>query len=539
MLMRPAHRRRNELGSALIAAIALMIIGSFVATAIYMSARSSADGSRQQLESQAAEQLVRDAGTMLASVYSSNESGEFDGFVPSRAALQRYVQTVAGGRVLDNQSREIPAGLRTVDSRRITDLDQRVTVAQPIDGTAAGGRTGYWQILSARLPSWQTTRGARVAVWIRAWTGSNGAYSKAQVYRLTFRPEWFGDYQMLVDGPIMFGPTTRLNGRVHSNGYRTSFYNSYDTQYDSPSNLAIQFMPGARCVGNAQVSTSAKNIGGAGIGGCPAANRISSRVPRINLLRAQDLITRLQAMCYPRQQPVPGISLYCSNTSAPITVQLRGSQVIANGSSRTARYSSDVPGTVQGAVIVAQGDVRLHGTLSGNSRALVIAAARPGATFSGSGSAPSIWVTAGPAVGVAANSPGASFGAVAEGDVIFDETRACPLQARGAFMSISGLMSMHPDWRSVFPTPGGRPCNGPLNVEGSIVGHYPPAMISGNNSGYHGSRTYSYLGSLYDNPPPLFPTSQDWSVLDMSIADLDCFTGVTLNTSSTSPRCLA
>ena len=73
----------------------------------------------------------------------------------------------------------------------------------------------------------------------------------------------------------------------------------------------------------------------------------------------------------------------------------------------------------------------------GDVGVLVVAASLPGAARYGTGSAPSVWVTGGSSVGTAADDPATSFGAVAEGDMIFDETRACPLAARGAFSPAS------------------------------------------------------------------------------------------------------
>ena len=46
----------------------------------------------------------------------------------------------------------------------------------------------------------------------------------------------------------------------------------------------------------------------------------------------------------------------------------------------------------------------------------------------------------------------------------------------------------------------------------------------GNNAGYT-TRQYSYLTSLYDNPPPMYPTAADWEVTNFAQADLQCFTG--------------
>lgn len=516
MLRSPAHRR--ETGSALIAAIALTVIGVFIVVAIMAMSRSSSEGARAKLEAQASEQLARDAGSMLATIYSSVDSGEHDGFVPSATALQQHSAAI-GGRVVPNS--RLGSGLGVIDAQRVPP-DRRVTVQQQLDS----GRTGYWQVLSARLPDWGLTSGGRVTIYLRTWTMGGGRATKPMVYRLDFRPTWFGDYQMLFDGPVAIGRTTQLNGRVHSNGYRASFYNQYDPQYDA--GLAIRLEAGARCVGNARLSVSNRGIGGPGIGGCPAANRIAARTPRVNILRAQDMATRLRAVCALPPSRRPSVQIACLPAAPTTTVRLAGNIVFAGGRTLNAAVAGNAPGRNQGAIVVASGDVQLSGTLGANARATVVAASPPGSSRFGTGSAPTIWVR-GTQVGSAAGARRSAFGAVAEGDIIFDERLACPLYARGAFIAVSGLPSMHPTWRSPFPTAGGVPCRGNLTIEGSIVAHYPPAMMQPtNNSGYAGTRTYRYLGSLYDNPPPMFPTADDWALTAMSPANLDCFRNGTL-----------
>lgn len=515
---RPA---RCESGSALVAAIAVLVLGAFVVVAIFTMARASSSSSKAQLASQASEQLARDAGAMLATIYSSGDAGEFDGFVPSRTVLQRHA-TAIGGAVVDNSTFS-GSGLHTVDSR--VPGDRRVAVSQPLDAQ----RTGYWQVLSGRMPTWGFTSGARITVYIRTWTQGGGITSKPQVYRLDFRPTWFADYQMLFDGPVAIGSTARLNGRVHSNGYRASFFNQYDAYYTA--GQAIRLESGAQCVGNAKLSVSNLRIAGPGLGGCPAQFRVAGTSPRINLLRAQDSAAKLRAICALPAGSRRGIQMLCLNTTSRITVRLAGGSVVANGTSLNATVTGNVPGTSQGAVVVTGGDVSLSGQLGANARATVIAAAPAGATY-GTGSAPSIWIEGGGNVG-AADAPGSSFGAVAEGDVIFNERAACPLHVRGAIVAISGMPSMHPTWRIPLPVPGGVPCRSAFNMSGSIVSHFPPSMQSPtNNSGYQGARNYSYLGSLYNNPPPAFPTAEDWMMVGMSPANLDCFQGVNFRDST-------
>jgi hypothetical protein len=335
-------RRHDEAGVAIVAAVAMMLFGAFVVVAIMMSSRASSDGARVQLASQASDQLARDAGSMLATMYSSVESGEFDGFVPSRTSLERHASAI-GAKVVPNGS--LPSDLGRVDTARVPG-DRRFAVEQSLED----GRTGYWQVLSARLPTWGQTRGGRVAVYVRTWTSGDGITTRPMVYRLDFRPSWFADYQMLFDGPLLVGDTARLDGRVHSNGYRASFFGQYDPQYDS--GVTISFAAGARCVGNARVSVSAGALGGPGVGGCPAANRVAGRAPRINILRAQDMAAKMRALCAAGGGAARGIDLGCLTQTTPVTVTLGPGSVSAGGRTFDATVRGDAAGDNLGSVFV-------------------------------------------------------------------------------------------------------------------------------------------------------------------------------------------
>lgn len=507
----------------MIAAIAIMVIGAFIAIAIFSMSMSSADGSRTKLESLAAEQLSRDAGTVLAAIYSTGGSGEFDGFVPSADRLRPHAAQLGGQVIANSALTGAMASLAVVDAQRVP-AAARVTVTQPLQD----GRTGYWQVLAARLPTWGTTAGGRVTVYVRTWTAGNAsAPTKPLVHRLEFRPAWFADWQMLFDGPFWLGSTAQLNGRVHSNGYKASFFGTYDTMYEE--GAAIRLDAGARCVGNARLSTSALRIDG-NLALCPAANRVTEHVPRVNLLRAHDVARHLRPLCGAGHT---GLTVVCLPGAGVHTVRLQGNRVIADGRPYMANVAGDRPGDHQGVVVIADGDVRLGGALGPRARALVFASS-PNGQAAGSGSAPSIILdgSGSTQVGVS-NAAGASssFGAVADGDVIFDERSFCPATYRGAMVAISGIVSMHPEFRTPIytaTTPKGTPCRGNLAIEGSIVAHFPPSMYqppSTLNSGYHGLRRYGYLGSLFDNPPPMFPTASDWAMVTNTPANLDCFEG--------------
>ncbi|MCW2962549.1 MAG: hypothetical protein JWM25_1862 [Thermoleophilia bacterium] len=503
----------RERGGALVAAIVLMLLASFIIVAIMVSSFSSRDGTRSKQEDATGQEVARTAGTVLSSIYSSLSAGEHDGFVPNAATLTRYVD-VAGGAVVANSS--LRADLGTVDTARVPAYG-RFTVQQPL----SGGRMGNWQVYSVKLPTWGTTKAGKVVVFVRIWTAAGGTTTKPIVYRMEFRPSWFADYQMLIDGPIRFGIGATLEGRVHSNGYQTSFFNSYASW--APTGDKIRIDPGVTCTASARVSTSVGNIVGCGSVARPNTGA------RINLLRARDTAAEVRRICQGPAAERPGISMACPAATSEVTVSMSPADNMVRLSTgevlnaNVTNPAAGIPGTNQGAVVVLAGDANLVGSLGANARAMVVSASVTGATNYGTGSAPTINVRGGGNVGSANGQASSSFGALAEGDLIFHEQTACGVTMRGAIVTMSGLTSIAPTWRTPIPTAGGYLCPGTAEIAGSISGHYSPLMNQpGSGAGYQ-FRRYKYLPALYDNPPPMFPTASDWEVSSFAPANLDCF----------------
>jgi hypothetical protein len=519
---------RRESGAAMIAAIAVLVLGALIVTVIMVSSRASSEGARDSLEAAASEVLAKDAATALSTAFSNLSASEFNGFTMTEQVLGYHAERLgAGAEVIPNSSPRIPADLRTVDDVRIAPAG-RFTVVQSLDD----GRLGYWHAYSAKIPNWGRTPTGRVAVYVRAWTSAadGTAPSRPTIHRVELRPLWFADFQMLFDGPFRLRSDAVLTGRIHSNGFTTSLYNQY--QSDLVANgIQVQLMPGASCASTARITTSSGRVDLPG-GSCAASQVREELGARHNLLKARDATNRIRANCGGGQ---PGLAIYCSPSTDRIRVQLNGDSISVSSdaggglASLDARVAGDLPTQNQGAVVVASGDVVVSGTLSDSARALVIASAPDASNQYGIGSAPSVWIQQAGTVG-SSPSPGAtgsSFGVIADGDVVLDHLTACGVHLRGAIVTISGQVVFNPRWRSPVTLPDPRLCSGSAIIEGSMTGHFPPGLASGPtptspNSGY-ARREYRYLASLYDNPPPVAPTLGDWEVTKLAPADLGCF----------------
>lgn len=510
------RERRGEDGVAILMSIAMLVLAAFVIIGIFVAARTTNDISRERFDSSAGTQLARDASAALGAAYSAMESGEFDGFAPAEAIYRGHAARIGGFHVGNGA---LPAAAR---SAQLHLVDPRVpassqfSVGQPLED----GRIGWWQVYSVKLPDWGITPGGRVVTYIRTWTsaGRDGNVSSPATFRVDFRPRYFADFQMLFDGPTLVGGGTVIEGPVHSNGQESSFMDQYRT--DVAAGRMITFETGSSCRPTARISLAAGAA--AGVASCRSLARRTAE--RYNLLRARDAAAGLRRAC---GRPTPSIRLHCSTTTDDITVRLAGGQVMVQGGpTLDARVRGNRPGDNQGAVLVASGRVNVVGSLSGDRvRALIVTATQPGNGTYGTGGAPSAWVRSPGNVGAPGGRPTSTFGLVAEGDVVFDETAACGMSFRGALLSMSGMLRANPTWTQYAAVTGSRPCGRPLLVQGSVSSHHAPMLWEQLNRGGYRNRTYRWLPSLYDNPPPMYPTAGDWEALSLEPANLDCFVG--------------
>jgi hypothetical protein len=522
MLIPTPHRRGSEHASAMIAAIAIMVIGAFIIVAVMVNGMSSSGNARASTNRASAEQLARDAGTTLAAIYSTMDSGEFDNFVPSVQVMTRHVNSI--GATLESN----PAAIGPVDGS-IPGGRQR-SVCRALED----GRYGCWQLFAVKAPVWGTTKAGAVSVYVRAWTrvsaSPSSRLSDPIMYRVDLRPTWMSDYQMVVDGKMLFAPGATINGRVHSNGRASSFFD----QLEHPavtSQVMVGFGGAAFCTSAARISTTEGNVDTSTSPSCNNKKYMNTK-REVNLLRAQAMARQLRAVY---GLPHPNLQMASfNNTTAPVTVQLSGNTVTANGTSLTAGTSA----TNNGAVVLATGDINIRGTLGPNARAMVVAMSQNGTNSLTSGSAPSVTITNTGAFG-AANAPGSSLGIVAQGDVIVPSRPGggCSITPRGAFTAMSGMLSIDRKVRVPLQvdTGGGYHCAGSAQIMGSVAAHYSGVLSQPANDAGFDTRTYSYLNALFDNPPPMYLTAFDWQVYKFAPADLSCFNASgQLNTSPAS-----
>ncbi len=510
----------------MVLAVALLALTAFIAVAIIISAMGSRDGMRRQQESQATDQVARHAGVVLAGAYNALYGGEFNGFVLSKGAMDLEQTKVPGSKVIPNAS--LPADLRTVDAS-VPGIGQH-TFGAPIDGAAGTGRFGFWQVYRVVAPTWGITKNGTVTVYVRAWTASSIAgqnATKAIIYRLTLRPEWFSDYQLLVDGKLGLSNTSHLTGRVHSNGAKSSFLDRWSDAIAGSwqVNLNVNGDGAATCSSTARITSASGPIQNAA--GCVGSGgKVETREgEHVNILRANDAVQRMRSLFCPSGSlsgQVTQVWFRCVDGDA--TVVLGASTVNVSGS--TVAVDSTVGGG-RPLIVIASGDIIVSGKLGPRGRVLLAAAPQPGSSqYGDKGRPPSILVHANGPVGSNDDPTNreSAFGAVAAGSVVLDETMGCPSAFRGAVVATSGAMTSNPEWQQVYTNYGGNPCSGELKLQGSFSGHFSPWLTNVNADnepvGFL-NRRMSNLDSLYHNPPPMFPTTADWQVIRFARANLD------------------
>jgi hypothetical protein len=533
--------RRTEAASAIVLAVVAMVVASILAVAIYTATGMQRDRTRDQRDRASSSGPADEGVRAYQAALSAGLIGEHTAFQMTRAALLATVRESNPGAgmcsgagdalcLVTNASTSFPQ----VDAALVPNPADQLTVRRSV----GDGMYRFWQVLAVSSPRFGlsdgfgiVSPGGAVVVYVRAWQGGATPaqdMTRPIVQRAVLRPPTFSDFQLAADGQMFIGAGTNINGRVHSNGFRQSLADQYRTLPD-----IITVTAGATCTSTARFLTVEGTVSAAASPSCSAADiNYQGRGQQLNLLRAGDTARQAMQLC-PAVPPASALQIHCITSPAgfagPYDVTLSGTTVTVAGrgayQAQNQRLAfGDMAGST-GLVLVLDRSVNLQGQLAADSRATIIATNRTSAALS---EVPTIHLRAAGSIG-AANDPRSTLGLIADGDVVAHEGSACPLQLRAALIAQGGLLSRDPAYRGGNAVlPGAPRCNGGFALTGSSVGHLfhylatvrpDGSVISG-----YATRSFSWDSRLYDNPPPLFPTSGDWQVLENGLADLECIT---------------
>lgn len=537
--------RRDETGTALIAALILMVVISGIIVNVSVSSMGAMDAAKRKTD-QVVGMPVTDSGAhKYLKALDTGLTDESLSYNLNSAAMDE----IAGGHVKavgpadvgylrPSDVAAIPAfvaaGLHTTDAsvRGRNDWTVREPIVHARQAGSAAAKPagyGYWQIYAMHKPQFDgSAQGGNLIVFFRGWVTdlNNRVTTEPRLVRVEYRPGRFSDYQMVADGPITLEHGAKVTGPVHSNGYR-------DTLLGPSNRLGILIRSRAKCGDGASFSTRSGSITRHSSSNCKSTTRYPGSINNgqsFSMLRIGDSVRALSSRCgtamvlcsgnfgdastyFVRMQPGS------ATTKGTITVK-------AGGVTRLSRSYGDGDSVA----FLFPGNVRI----SGSTRARVTIAAfnrDDDKRFS----SPSIHLDG----NTTYTGPTGSLGLIAQGDVV-PNIESCRVGSasvkyvRAAIAAASGTFAFDPKYRFTTDPGVALPrCLGKgnaLNYTGSIAGHYGPYLRHhfGDDDdndyvdvGYQ-YRNYRYDDKLYHNPPPFYPTTGPWQIAHWKDANLDC-----------------
>jgi hypothetical protein len=493
-----AARRQQEDGFALVAAVLLMLIVTVV-LGVVVAHMTGGAGSANRAGARVAS--MDDAGAGIQALQQALVAGRNADFA---GATQGDGMTVG---TADLAAAAATLGGTLVTSPTHTDIDGSFGgMAQTIKGPVlSDGSWQMWQVVQALQPNgvspWLT-------LYMRSWRETSSGATDASVARVRLRPGSMADYQLLSDVPINIDAGAKINGRVHSNG-------SLDEWSQPPPqdlNLRIWSSGTVTCTPTAGV-TPIISTGRGTIGftapNCDTRPDTGTYVP---LDAAKDAVVRMRRRA---GVDVTNIS-YPGMPAGPAVVSIFSTSVQVQYPGRALQTISTPSGSTR--AIVIDRDVVVHGTTSAR---LTIAAwsITPGQV------APTITIDG----NVGRSSPTAtvarSLGLLAEGDIAIVPNGTRTIQA--ALFATTGGVRLPWNYRTPTRDPNlALPHQSKLTIVGSIASHSTIAPRWSWGAGYwvgFSNRDYSWDGWLATYPPPYWPTSNPWELIDQSDANADCF----------------
>ena len=493
----------RERGSALTFAIVVMVLGMVVIAAIMVMLDWSGERGKSRSDRAANVAVVDRALASYEFALESNLTNDYHRYQLNEAALRRLASsdaTLAGGSATPRANSTFGADFRRYGLER-TWMSRGYEWS--MQHKLKDGRTSWWQLVNTIPPG---SGSASLVAYVRTWIAQGGPNSRVitepRIVRAELRPGRFSDYQMLVDGPLVLGGGTRIEGRIHSNGYPDAYLVDAFTSPTRPLVLG-NALGNPSCVRGAAFSTAKGSISGTCTGFAAPRDQNNGRL--IDLLRGESHLDLLRSMC--------GAVVFCPAGGGPWSINLNSMTV--NG--------RRVPGTAK--AVYLRGDASIAGTTTREITFGIAGKANTGGAF---GSSSLSLMGNGP---IGARNPGSPSGGivglVVQGDVMPRIDRGqCPTQLNAAVVSASGALTFPSQYRVPLAPGGSTPTCPSFRLQGSLGTHYAPLMFlawGAQKAGYM-RRDYRYDSRLRTNPPPLFPLTGPWQVNSWKDAMSECLT---------------
>lgn len=504
-----------ERGSALTLAIVISVLGSIVVVA--MTTMLDWSGERGRARSDRAQNVSVVDRALAAYEYAleHNVTNDYHRFRLDRPAMTKLASAEVSMRL--GRAEAVPNRSFGAEFRRhgLERTWMEPAYAFSMKHQLPDGRTSWWQLVNTVPPGEDSSA---LVAYVRTWIAMGGPASRVvtepRIARAELRPGRFSDYQMLVDGPVVLGQGSVIDGRVHTNGYPDAYLLDAFTRPNEA--LVLGNALGVpTCRRGAAFSTAAGaivgNNGGSVVGSCAAVPRDEGNRRLIDLLRGRAHLQMLKGMC--------GQIVFCPPGSGPWSINLGSATVNGRG----------IPAAAQ--AVYVEGDASVSGTT--RRRLTVGVGGRPG-DYGAFGSASLSLLGTGMIGAADPTSPsGGTVGFVVEGDIVprIDRPGNCPRGLNAAVLSTSGALTIPAQYRVPLQPGGTTPTCRSFTLMGSLGSHYAPIMFmawGGPRAGYL-RREVRYDKRLRTNPPPLFPLTGPWQVSSWKDAMPECLTSVNRN----------
>lgn len=521
MMHRPAP---DEHGMASVMALLVVVLLAAGGVVVAMNAAGSSANTQERQQSVAGRSGLDGAIAQYQAALEAGLASEGTGYLLLQGDMRRL--PAQGGTPLGtvpNQSlAQYGIGLERV-VRNVAPQLRGPSQFAAVEGVpGSGSLQRYWQIYRVIPPTIDRPAGSpfEVVVYFRSWIGrENGSMSRPEYARVSFRPTYFTDYQLLVNGPAVFGRGARITGRVHSNGYSDGTYTAVPPALQGTGTTIYWDRDGnvPRCSGpDAMLTTTFGAIDNQleGPGRCPADER--SVTKPISLGRVVDSYREMEVAC--------GVTVECpgnGNYYGNIHVALSGNQVSWWAVDEDGQRSGGPSGSSSLAAgslgILVMGDAFVSGGVNGR---FTVAARYPDFDRG----AADIVIT--DSVG----RTGSALGLIAQGNIRLRQRAADPCRIRNiraGMVSETGSVTLDPIYTTLTYQSGAPSCNRtePLVLDGSIAAMRSPILRwNWGDTEWTGfrRREYSWDDALKTNPPPFFPRSGAWRVGSYGAANNDC-----------------
>lgn len=538
---------------ALPATLALLLVAAMAMVAISVTIKQNVSGVNARAERAVTTPVVDAAVTKYRNALQADAIGDFNDF-----QIDSENQATLG--VVVPSTGPVVPGVSPVFAEPASDK----------------GRAGRWQVVHTIAPN--PPDQVDLIVYLKAWSVANKdipasveedvAASRPRYVRISFRPGFLSNYQLVANGTIKFVDGATIDGPIHSNGFPDP------EQTSSVPEEQIWATGAVSCTSSAVITTTVHKINPS----LAACNPREETGTYVNLLNTEDSFVAIQRACMRApakskatcfNEPIimrhpmfeGGSALFGGKFTADFGIYevrldgdraLVGVRLLDPTTSKAGPTTRIVTPTGQPSTGFDSGwtvvDLKkskalfFADTVAVSGKATVpvtIAARKPMITTDSTGDA--MAEEDGASTGAAnivivgntfSETEKGVVGLVSQGDVVLEQIKKyedsgypCITNLNAAVIAATGALTVDPRADTEAAPSNRKACPERLVFNGSVAAHRAPVMFIDWGTVKFGfpQRTYQFDETLVNNPPPFFPYSGRWDARKVVAAnDDDC-----------------